>query len=72
LSMVLILPNKKTGLTAQEEQLFAKHQIFELLQRASSTEVEVYLPKFKVETSLDLEQYLRKVQEQLAQRAFLT
>jgi serine protease inhibitor len=58
--MVIILPNKKTGLAALEEQL-ATMQLSELLQRASNTEVEVYLPKFKVETTLDLEQHLSKV-----------
>jgi serine protease inhibitor len=58
--MVIILPNKKTGLAALEEKL-ATMQLSELLQRASNTEVEVYLPKFKVETTLDLEQHLSKV-----------
>lgn len=65
--MVIILPNKKTGLAALEEQLATK-QLSELLNQTRSMEVEVYLPKFKVETTLDLEQHLSKACDKFISR----
>jgi serpin B len=62
MSMVIILPNKKTGLKELEEKLATK-ELSELMQRAKNTEVEVYLPKFKVESSLDLKPHLENVNQ---------
>jgi len=64
LSLVIILPKKKTGLAELEKQLATK-QLKELLERSKNTEVDVYLPKFKVETTLDLEDHLSKVKSNI-------
>lgn len=55
--MVVILPNKRTGLAALEKKL-ATRKLSELLQQTVFTEVKVYLPKFKIETTLDLKHCL--------------
>ncbi|CAB3385437.1 Hypothetical predicted protein [Cloeon dipterum] len=59
-SMTIILPNKKDGLKELEEKL-ATADVGELLQPRQHLKVEVYLPKFKIETSLDLVDHLSKV-----------
>ncbi|XP_065334642.1 uncharacterized protein LOC135935939 [Cloeon dipterum] len=60
MSMAIILPNKKDGLKVLEEKL-ATADLGELLQSASPLNVEVHLPKFKIETSLDLVDHLAKM-----------
>ncbi|CAB3385440.1 Hypothetical predicted protein [Cloeon dipterum] len=60
MSMAIILPNKKNGLKELEENL-ANSNLGKLLQSASPLEVTVYLPKFKIETSLDLVDHLTKM-----------
>jgi serine protease inhibitor len=58
--MVIILPNKKNGLALVEEMLLTT-EISELLKETDSTDIELYLPKFKIETTLDLEKALGTV-----------
>ncbi|XP_065333034.1 antichymotrypsin-2-like isoform X1 [Cloeon dipterum] len=60
LSMAIILPNKKEGLKELEEKL-ATADLGELLQSGYPRDVEVYLPKFKIETSLNLVDHLSKM-----------
>ncbi|XP_059486992.1 leukocyte elastase inhibitor-like isoform X2 [Neocloeon triangulifer] len=60
LSMAIILPDKRTGLPELEKKL-ATADLGEILQKAHNKEVEVYLPKFKIETTLDLQGVLSKM-----------
>jgi len=58
-SMVIILPNKYDGLAALTDKL--EEVTTECSTRLSQTyerEVEVFLPKFRVESKLDLEKTL--------------
>jgi serpin B len=57
---VIVLPNKKTGLALAEEKLLAT-PISKLLERAENENINLFLPKFKIETTLDLEKALGKV-----------
>jgi len=55
-SMVVFLPNKKNGLTELENEL-TSDKIYENLSRMQNTQrrdVEVYFPRFKIETSYGL------------------
>ena len=60
LSMVIVLPNAKEGLTAVESELhtidFAEH-----FRASNYPEMEVFLPKFKLEYSTDLKKSLQRV-----------
>lgn len=60
LSMIIILPNEVTGLKSVLENL---HQLnlSESLQRSRPREIELFLPKFRIETTLDLEEALMKL-----------
>ncbi|XP_065333054.1 antichymotrypsin-2-like [Cloeon dipterum] len=60
LSMEIILPNKRDGLKELEEKL-ATANLSEILNSGLEGDMVVYLPKFKVETSLDLGKYLTKM-----------
>uniref|UniRef100_A0A2M3ZC63 Putative serine proteinase inhibitor n=1 Tax=Anopheles braziliensis TaxID=58242 RepID=A0A2M3ZC63_9DIPT len=55
--MLVLLPNERNGLAALEETLPSVNLV-ELLNRMGKGEVEVYLPKFKIEFSLDLKDVL--------------
>lgn len=60
LSMLIILPNQKTGLSNLETAL-ANVDLSEVSKKLHKTEVNVYLPKFKVEYDLSLKKPLQKV-----------
>jgi serpin B len=60
ISMVIILPNSKTGLAALESKL-TSIDINELSSRMYSQEVNVEIPKFKVEFDIELNEPLKKV-----------
>lgn len=60
MSLVIMLPNERTGLAALEEKL-ATQMLAELLKQVANTEVKVFLPKFKIETTIDLKDSLGKV-----------
>lgn len=62
LVMMVILPNEKTGLAKVEAGL-ANMDLSEISQRMHETEVNVYMPKFKVEYDLSLKKPLQKVWE---------
>lgn len=64
ISMLIILPNKKTGLSALESKL---HTIdfAELSNQMYSQEVNVEIPKFKIEFDIELNEPLKKVRRKL-------
>nr|AHI48498.1 serine protease inhibitor [Penaeus japonicus] len=58
LSMVFVLPNKRDGLAEVEAKL-ADTDLYAIDRGLHSVEVEVSLPKFKLEESLELVEYLQ-------------
>lgn len=60
LSMLIVLPNKRTGLRDVELKLKSK-SIFEINEKMVEDKVHVYLPKFKVAYELELTETLKKV-----------
>jgi serpin B len=60
MSFVVVLPKKRTGLAELEEKL-ASRQLSDLLQLTKRTHIDLFLPKFKVESNLDLTKHLAKV-----------
>ncbi|XP_062707987.1 serine protease inhibitor 42Dd isoform X1 [Aedes albopictus] len=59
-SMLILLPHERTGLTKLEENL-QNIDISDMLTKMYSQEVEVFLPKFKIEFDLDLKETLEKL-----------
>nr|XP_050844522.1 antichymotrypsin-2-like isoform X2 [Vespula vulgaris] len=59
-SMVIIMPNDIDGLPQLEEKL-PQHDIGELLKKAYKTEVMLHLPKFKIESTLNLNGHLQNL-----------
>lgn len=59
-SMLILLPNERNGLPKLEENL-QNIDIPDLLTKMYSQEVEVFLPKFKIEFDLDLKETLEKL-----------
>jgi serine protease inhibitor len=57
---VVVLPNKKNGLANLEKKLLTT-SLSELLQRTTIQMVDIYVPKFKIETTLDLKKPLDNV-----------
>lgn len=70
LSMLVILPNQKTGLAKVEEGL-ANIDLAEVSKKLHKTEVNVYLPKFKVEYDLSLKKPLEKVKMGMRGRIYI-
>ncbi|KAK7078282.1 hypothetical protein SK128_018260 [Halocaridina rubra] len=60
LSMVFVLPDKRDGLADVEAKL-AQTDFSELDNRMRDIEIEVTIPKFKLEESLDLESHLSEM-----------
>lgn len=60
LSMLILLPNERDGLPQLEEKLQSIN-LAELMTKMYSQEVEVSLPKFKIEFDLDLKETLEKL-----------
>ncbi|XP_026466199.1 antichymotrypsin-2-like isoform X4 [Ctenocephalides felis] len=60
LAMLIILPNSKTGLPALEEKL-QNVDLQNLTQRMYSVEVILDLPKFKIESEINLNDPLKKL-----------
>ncbi|XP_043499826.1 serine protease inhibitor 3/4-like isoform X4 [Polistes fuscatus] len=59
-SMIIILPDEVDGLPTIEKKL-AVHGLEEVLKRGHRTEVEVYLPKFKIESTIKLNEHLQNM-----------
>lgn len=58
--MIVILPNKINGLAELEEKLL-KVDLTKITQDMSRPEVRVSLPKFKIESTIELNDPLSKV-----------
>ncbi|XP_065345565.1 serpin B4-like [Cloeon dipterum] len=58
-SMVVVLPNAKDGLKALEQKLDRLELLKDLLNMTTLTSVDLFLPKFKFETFIDLKPQLR-------------
>jgi serpin B len=61
MSMIIILPDEIDGLKAVEEKMAAEGNLNKVLDHLSEVEVIVSLPKFKIETEMDLKEFLPKV-----------
>nr|WIM01378.1 serpin [Limnephilus flavicornis] len=62
MSMVIILPNQVDGLAALEEKLSQKStDLKSLVQNLYQAEVTVALPKFRIESTIDLNEVLPKL-----------
>lgn len=59
-SMLILLPHERDGLAKLEENLL-NIDISDMLGKMHSQEVEVFLPKFKIEFDLDLKETLEKL-----------
>lgn len=59
-SMLIVLPNKRDGIKELEAKL-VNYDLNKLTEKMYKQKVDVYLPKFKIETDMDLEQPLRNV-----------
>lgn len=60
LSLVIVLPNERDGLAALEAKL-ATTDLNEIDKKLRELEIEVTIPRFKLEGSFDLVDTLRKV-----------
>ena len=58
--MVIILPNEINGLPMVEKELQGM-SIADILKQGYKDEVNLHLPKFKIETKIDLKSILKKV-----------
>lgn len=61
LSLVVVLPREIDGLQALEEKLKDPSVLDKAFSAMSNIEVDVYLPKFKIETTTQLKEILLKV-----------
>ncbi|KAG6449826.1 hypothetical protein O3G_MSEX006252 [Manduca sexta] len=61
MSMVFILPNEIEGLDAVMQKMAAGHDLLSELNNMFITHVNVTLPKFKIETRIDLKSLLPKL-----------
>ncbi|GBP43728.1 Alaserpin [Eumeta japonica] len=70
-SFFIILPNEVEGLPALDRKLEENPALLiEASQQMFSSEVEVYLPKFKIETTTDLKEVLKKADSARLERLF--
>lgn len=60
-SMLIVLPNEIDGLNDVLDKLAAGHNLIEDINKMHSLKVQVTIPKFKIETEIDLTQVLPKV-----------
>ncbi|XP_022122687.2 alaserpin isoform X7 [Pieris rapae] len=60
-SMILVLPNEIDGITKLEEKLRDPSALNKAIAKMYSTEVEVTIPKFKIETTTNLKDVLSKM-----------
>uniref|UniRef100_A0A1I8Q6X4 Serpin domain-containing protein n=1 Tax=Stomoxys calcitrans TaxID=35570 RepID=A0A1I8Q6X4_STOCA len=60
LSMLLILPNEVEGLAQLESQLKGK-DLNEIASKLTQADVDVFLPKFRIEFDIDLKEPLKKM-----------
>lgn len=60
-SFLIVLPNQIDGIELLENQLEDPTLLNEAVGKMYNAEVDVYLPKFKIETTIDLKDVLTKV-----------
>nr|XP_026485746.1 alaserpin-like isoform X2 [Vanessa tameamea] len=60
-SFVIVLPHEIDGINDLEEKLRDPSALDKAMNHLKETEVEVYLPKFKIETTTDLKKTLEKI-----------
>ncbi|CAG4937218.1 unnamed protein product [Colias eurytheme] len=60
-SMVLVLPNEVDGINELEQKLKDPNVLDKALKNLYKTEVEVHIPKFKIETTTDLKKVLENM-----------
>lgn len=60
-SFLIVLPNQIDGIELLENQLADPTLLNEAVGKMYNAEVDVYLPKFKIETTIDLKDVLTKV-----------
>lgn len=60
-SFLIVLPNQIDGIELLENQLQDPALLNEAVSKMYNAEVDVYLPKFKIETTIDLKDVLTKV-----------
>lgn len=59
-SFVIVLPNSRTGLSKLESEL-KNYDLAQITNKMHNTEVEVTIPKFKIEFEINLNEVLKKV-----------
>ncbi|XP_061710476.1 alaserpin-like isoform X2 [Cydia pomonella] len=60
-SFLIVLPNEIDGLPALQEKLKNPTALDKAVAEMREVEVNVYLPKFKIETTIDLKKVLQKI-----------
>ncbi|XP_059048400.1 alaserpin-like isoform X3 [Achroia grisella] len=60
-SFLIVLPNKIDGLAALEEKLKDPSLLEKAIKNLQQQEVDLFLPKFKIETKTDLKQALQNI-----------
>lgn len=60
-SMIIVLPDEIEGLKSVLQKLASGHNIMADIEAMKSTKLDVRIPKFKVETTIDLKTLLPKV-----------
>lgn len=60
-SFLIVLPNQIDGIELLENQLEDPTLLNEAVDKMYQAEVDIYLPKFKIETTIDLKDVLTKV-----------
>ncbi|KAL0892299.1 hypothetical protein ABMA27_015467 [Loxostege sticticalis] len=60
-SFLIVLPNQIDGIELLENQLQDPALLNEAVSKMYNAEVDVYLPKFKIETTIDLKDVLTKI-----------
>lgn len=60
-SFLVVLPNKVDGLEALQKELRDPSKLANAVKDMRYADVDVYLPKFKIETKVDLKDVLQQV-----------
>lgn len=60
LSMIIIVPHEVNGLKTVQENLY-RVNLSQSVQQSSARDVDLFLPKFKIESTLNLEETLKKL-----------
>ncbi|XP_028157724.1 antichymotrypsin-2-like isoform X6 [Ostrinia furnacalis] len=60
-AFLIVLPNKVDGLAELEEKIKDPSALAKAVENMYNTDVDVFLPKFKIETTIDLKDVLLKI-----------